>query len=73
MYNCTKCNMNMWSDEILENKTCKHHFPYMDMKEPRCNMCGDLVHDMINGVCYTCSIEVTLIQEPIELSPSDLT
>lgn len=53
----------MWSDEILENKTCKHHFPYMDMKEPRCNLCGDLVHDMINGVCYTCSIEVTLIQE----------
>jgi hypothetical protein len=33
MYNCTKCDMNMWSDEILENKTCEHHFSYMDRKD----------------------------------------
>jgi len=34
MFNCIKCDMNMWSDEILENKTCEHHFPYMDIQEP---------------------------------------
>ena len=43
----------------------------------KCDLCGDLVHDTIlkkeyYGICYTCAEEVTLIQEPIELSPSDL-
>ncbi len=37
----------------------------------KCNMCWDLVHDLIHGVCYTCSEEVALIQEPIELSYSE--
>jgi hypothetical protein len=35
----------------------------------KCNMCWDLVHDLIHGVCYTCSEEE--IQEPIELSYSE--
>ena len=24
----------------------------------KCEMCGDLVHDTIHGVCYTCADEV---------------
>lgn len=28
MYNCTKCDMSMWSDEILDNDWCTHDFPY---------------------------------------------
>ena len=32
-------------------------------------MCGDLVHDLIRGVCYMCA--ETEIQEPIELSYSE--
>lgn len=28
IYTCYKCDMNMWSDEILENKTCEHEFPF---------------------------------------------
>jgi hypothetical protein len=30
LWTCTKCNMNMWSDEILDNDWCKHHMPYRD-------------------------------------------
>jgi len=30
MWNCTKCDMSMWGDEILENDWCIHHFPYRD-------------------------------------------
>lgn len=44
----------------------------------KCNMCYEIFvwrnnQDLINGLCHECSEEVTLIQEPIELSPSDLT
>lgn len=28
MYNCTKCDMSMWSDEILDNDWCEHDMPY---------------------------------------------
>ena len=34
-----------------------------------CNMCGDLVHEVIGGVCNTCFVNE--IQEPVELGYSE--
>mgnify|MGYP005995588691 FL=1 len=44
----------------------------------KCNMCYEIFvwrnnQDLLNGLCHECSEYFTFIQEPIELSPSDLT